>query len=77
MIDLDTAQVWTVIGVVTAFVFGTFTMISTLFLRVLRTEIGGLRIEMSARFARLEDKVDRLDSDVNALMKHTFGIDRD
>ncbi|MBD3943827.1 hypothetical protein IF188_19210 [Microbacterium sp. NEAU-LLC] len=49
----------------------------------LQGEVNGLRGEMSARFeavdARFEavnTRIDNLDRDVQALVKHTFGIDR-
>ena len=91
------AQVWTMIGVFTTLMLGTLTIIATLFVRVLRAEIGGvrtdigsLRAEMNARFeavdARFEavdarfdavnTRIDGLDRDVQALVKHTFGLDR-
>lgn len=84
-------QVWVLIGVFAAALFGMFTIVSTLFLRVIRAEIGGLRAEMvgeisgqigglrgemMGRFDRLEQRVDGLDRDVQALVKHTFGLDR-
>lgn len=65
-------QVWTIIGVFAAAMFGMITIVSTLFIQVVRSEFGGMRSE----FRRLEDKVDNLDRDVQALMRHTFGIDR-
>ncbi|MBB6390587.1 hypothetical protein [Microbacterium thalassium] len=66
-------QVWTIIGVFAAAMFGMITIVSTLFIQVMRSEFGGMRSE----FRRLEGKVDNLDRDVQALMRHTFGIDRD
>lgn len=80
-------QVWVLIGVFAAAIFGMFTIVSTLFLRVLRAEvgsisgelraeIGGLRAEMNGRFDKLEQRVDGIDRDVQALVKHTFGLDR-
>lgn len=80
-------QVWVLIGVFAASIFGMFTIVSTLFLRVVRTEIrsevgvlrgeiGAFRAEVGGRFDRLEQRVDGLDRDVQALVKHTFGIDR-
>jgi hypothetical protein len=80
-------QVWVLIGVFTAALFGMFTIVSTLFVRVIRAEISGLRgefsgelsglrAEMNARFDGLEQRVDGLDRDVQALVKHTFGLDR-
>jgi len=80
-------QVWVLIGVFSAGIFGMFTIVSTLFVRVIRTEIRGevgalrgemgtLRAEINGRFDGLEQRVDGLDRDVQALMKHAFGIDR-
>lgn len=80
-------QVWTLIGVFAAAVFGMITVVSTLFARVIRSEIGGLRGEigglhgeigglrgeMNARFEAVERRFDYLDRDVQALMKHVFG----
>lgn len=39
-------QVWTMIGVFSALMFGMLTLVSTLFVRVVRTEIAGLRGEL-------------------------------
>ncbi|MFT3797614.1 hypothetical protein [Microbacterium sp.] len=65
-------QVWTLIGVFAAAMFGMITIVSTLFVGIVRAEIGGVRAEIG----RLADKVDHLDGDVQALMRHTFGIER-
>ncbi|MBS1675180.1 MAG: hypothetical protein JSS74_14595 [Actinobacteria bacterium] len=59
-------QVWTLIGVFAAALFGMVTIVSTMFVRVLRAEV-----------RTIHQRIDVLDRDVNALMKHTFGIDRD
>jgi hypothetical protein len=69
-------QVWVLIGVFTAAIFGMFTIVSTLFVHAIRGEIGTLRAEMNGRFDKLEQRVDGLDRDVQALVKHTFGLDR-
>ncbi|MCG1037832.1 hypothetical protein [Polaribacter sargassicola] len=74
---MNEPQVWTLIGVFAAGLFGMLTLMSTMFVRVLRTEIGSIRNEMNAGFQGVHQRIDRLDSDVNALMKHTFGIQRD
>lgn len=60
---MNEPQVWTLIGVFAAALFGMLTLMSTMFVRILRTEIQGIHR--------------RLDADVNALMRHTFGIQRD
>jgi len=77
MLTMTEPQVWTLIGVFAAGLFGMLTIISTMFVRVLKTEIGSLRTEMSSEFRGIHQRIDRLDADVNALMRHTFGIQRD
>lgn len=73
-------QVWTLIGVFAAMMFGMLTIVSTLFVRVLRAEIGSLRTEIGGEIGSLRiemtSRIDNLDRDVQALVKHTFGIDR-
>jgi hypothetical protein len=107
---MNDAQIWTMIGAFTALMFGMLTVVSTLFVRVVRTEIGGLRgemnaqigglrgemngqigglrgemnaqigglrSEMNARFDAVNTRIDGLDRDVQAIVKRTFGLDRD
>lgn len=74
---MNDAQIWTMIGAFIALMFGMLTVVSTLFVRVLRTEIGGLRAEMNARFDTVNARMDGLDRDVQALVKRTFGLDRE
>lgn len=59
-------QVWTLIGVFAVGLFGMITLMSTMFVRIIRTEIQGVH-----------HRLDRLDADVSALMRHSFGIQRD
>ncbi|MEZ0140700.1 hypothetical protein AB1285_12015 [Microbacterium sp. NRRL B-14842] len=91
METMDGAQVWTMIGAFTALMMGMLTVVSTLFIRVLRSEIGSLRNEMTARFDAVNTRfdavgtridgvnarIDGLDRDVQALVKRTFGLDRE
>ncbi len=92
---MDGAQVWTMIGAFTALMMGMLTVVSTLFIRVLRSEIGGLRNEMTGQLGGLRNemtarfdavgtridgvnaRIDGLDRDVQALVKRTFGLDRE
>lgn len=76
VLTMTQPQVWVLIGVFAAALFGMFTIVSTLFIRVIRSEIAGLRGEKLGRFDRLEQRVDGLDRDMQALVKHTFGLDR-
>lgn len=65
-------QVWTMIGVFSALMFGMLGVVSTLFVHVVRSEVGRL----DTKFDALHHRFDNLDRDVQALVKHTFGIDR-
>lgn len=110
MLTMTEPQVWTLIGVFAAGLFGMLTLMSTMFVRVVRTEVGSvrtemrselggirtemrteiggirtemrselgsIRTEMRAEFSAVTQRIDRLDTDINALMKRSFGIDRD
>ncbi|MDM4763310.1 hypothetical protein QT381_09855 [Galbitalea sp. SE-J8] len=84
------AQTWTALGVFAAFAFGALGVMSTLLVRVLRADIARLDAKMdarfdtvsarfdamSARFDGVDQRFDTLDRDVQALYRHTFGIDR-
>jgi hypothetical protein len=65
VIGMNEAQVWTAIGVLAAALAGTVTVVTTLFLRVIRTE-----------FAVVHIKLDHVGRDVNALIWDRFGLDR-
>jgi len=70
MLTMNEPQVWVLIGVFAAAIFGMITIVSTLFVHVLKAEIGGLRTEVLG-------EIRALDRDVSALYRNTFGIDRD
>ncbi|MGH3690355.1 MAG: hypothetical protein ACRDT7_09380 [Microbacterium sp.] len=74
---MNDAQIWTMIGSFTVLMFSTLTVVSTLFIRIVRSEIGGLRTEMNARFDAVNSRIDGLDRDVQAIVKRTFGLDRE
>lgn len=69
-------QVWTLIAVFTALMVGVLTLISTMFVHVVRSEIGRIDTKIDALSDRFDSRLDDLDRDVQALIKHTFGIDR-
>ena len=77
VLTVNEPQVWTLIGVFAAGMFGMITIVTTMFTRVVRTEIQSLRVELKGDIAELRGEIRSIDRDVNALMKHTFGIDRD
>ena len=64
MISVTEPQVWTMIGLMAAVFFGTMTIISTMFTRVVRSEIGGLRGEMHSEISGLRGV---LHSEINGL----------
>ncbi|WP_447912091.1 hypothetical protein [Microbacterium phyllosphaerae] len=85
---MNDAQIWTMIGSFTALMLSMMTVVSTLFIRVVRAEIGGLRgemnaqigglrNEMNARFDTVNTRIDGLDLDMQAVVKRSFGLDRD
>ncbi|MFD4421218.1 hypothetical protein ACFWN7_06915 [Agromyces sp. NPDC058484] len=77
MLEVTEPQVWTLIGVFAAGLFGTLGLVTTLFVRVIRSEIGGLRGEIVSLRNEMNTRIDALARDVQALVKHTFGLDRD
>lgn len=58
---MNESQVWTLIGVFSAAMFGLIGIVSTLFLQVLRAEIGKVSIQINA-----------LDRDVQAIARRVF-----
>lgn len=63
---MNEPQVWVLIGVLGAAMFGMVTVVSTLFIHVVKTEIQSVH-----------RRIDTLDREVTALYRNTFGIDRD
>lgn len=79
MIELNEPQVWTLIAVFAAGMFGMLRMTHKSFTDLLRAEIGGLRAEMIAKFAAQDAKLDaqnvkldHLDRGVQALVRRVF-----
>lgn len=50
-------QVWTLIGVFAAGMFGTITLISTMFLRTMQNGFDGVRTEMQNEFASVRTEM--------------------
>lgn len=73
VISLTEPQMWTLIGVFATATFGMLTLMSTMFVRIIRAEIGGLRGEMNARFESVNHRLDGLDRDVQALTRRALG----
>lgn len=73
------AQTWTlVVGFLSA-TFAVLGIVTTSFTRTMRAEFGtvraeidGLRTEMRTEFRRVDQRLDHLDRDVQALTRHVF-----
>lgn len=82
VIELTEPQVWVLIGVFAAAIFG---MLSWQTISINRTiaavadrldaKIDGLREATDAKFDTVSAKLDNLDRDVQALTRHVFGAD--
>jgi hypothetical protein len=81
VITVTEPQVWTMMGVFTALMFGTLTIVSTLFVRVVRSEVGGLRTELGGIRGEVTMQVGGLHSEMNARFDAVNvkidGLDRD
>jgi hypothetical protein len=91
VITMTEPQIWTMIGAVIALMFGMVTVVSTLFIRVLRAEIGGVRseigglhTEMVARFEAVDARFEAVDARfvavntrIDAVETRIEGLDRD
>ena len=88
MITVTEPQVWTMIGLMAGVFFGTMTLISTMFTRVVRSEIsglrgemnagiGGLRAEMNARFNAVDARFDAVEIRFNGVDTRIDNLDRD
>ncbi len=69
---MNEPQVWVLIGVFGAAIFGMIGLVSTLFIHVVRTEIRTVH----TRIDHLDSRIDHLDRDISAVFRHVFGIDR-
>jgi hypothetical protein len=65
MLQMNEPQVWTLIGVFAAATFGTMTLISTMFVRVLKAEVGGLRAEVNGSIDGLRSEIGGLRGEMN------------
>ena len=80
MSTLNDPQIWTIIGVFAAALFGMLTFMGYSFMRALAGHVAQItsKIEivetkLEARFERLEARVDNLDRDVQAIAKRVLG----
>ncbi|WP_308467967.1 hypothetical protein [Rathayibacter soli] len=66
-------QVWTLIGVFGAALFGMLTLMSTMFVRVIRTEVGGLRSEMLGELGGLRSEMRNEIGGLRSEMRNEIG----
>ncbi|EYT60365.1 MULTISPECIES: hypothetical protein [Microbacterium] len=65
-------QVWTLIGVFAAGMFGTITLISTMFLRTMQNGFDGVRTEMQNEFASVRTEMRNEFASVRTEMRSEF-----
>lgn len=65
---MNEPQVWTLIGVFSAAIFGVIGVMSGLFIQVMRSEIGKVTLEIKM----LDRKFDALDRDMQAIARRVF-----
>ncbi len=65
-------QVWTLIGVFAAGMFGTITLISTMFLRTMQNGFDGVRTEMRNEFASVRTEMRNEFASVRTEMRNEF-----
>ncbi|MGD2202792.1 hypothetical protein [Microbacterium maritypicum] len=74
-------QVWTLIGVFAAGMFGTITLISTMFLRTMQNGFDGVRTEMRNEFAsvrtEMRNEFANVRTEIGAVHGRIDHLDRD
>ena len=68
-------QVWVLIGVFAAAMFGMIGVVLTSFNRTLTASIGGVRSEIAGLRDTMNVRFEMLDRDIQALSRHVFGSD--
>jgi len=77
VIQVTEPQVWVLIGVFAAAMFGVIGIVTSNFSRLVRSEIGGLRAEMIARFETVGARFDAVDNRFTSLERRLDHLDRD
>lgn len=72
MLGMTEPQVWTLIGVFAAGMFGTITLISTMFLRTMQNGFDGVRTEMRNEFASVRTEFRNEFASVRTEMRSEF-----
>jgi hypothetical protein len=67
MLNVTEPQVWTLIGVFAAGLFGMLTLMSTMFVRVVRTEIGSVRGEIGTLRTEMRTEIGGVRSEIDGL----------
>lgn len=73
VITVSEPQVWTLIAVFGSGMFTMMGIVSTLFVRVVKAEIGVVRTEIGAVGEALGTRIEYLDRDVQAISAKIFG----
>lgn len=72
MLGMTEPQVWTLIGVFAAGMFGTITLISTMFLRTMQNGFDGVRTEMRNEFASVRTEMGNEFASVRTEFRNEF-----
>lgn len=64
---MNEPQAWTLIGVFSAAMFGMLGVVSGMFTRLLRTEIGSVRAEARAEFGTVSSEIGRVSDQIEGL----------
>ncbi len=67
MIEVNEPQVWTLIGVLGTALFGMLTLMSTMFVRILRTEIGSVRTEIGSLRSEMATELRSVRGEIGSL----------
>lgn len=67
MIEVNEPQIWTLIGIFAASMFGMLRMTSTSFVNILRAEIGGVRAEIGGLRGEVNSRIGGVHGEIGGL----------
>ena len=70
---VNEAQVWASIGLMASMLITMMTVISTCFIRIMRSECAMVRVEIASVDQSMGHRFDTLDRDVQVLYRRAFG----
>ncbi|QAY61716.1 hypothetical protein ET475_04700 [Microbacterium protaetiae] len=73
---MNEPQVWTLIGVFAAGLFGMLTLMSTMFVRVVRSEISGVRSEVGSVRSEIASVRDTVTAEIGSVRAEIHRLDQ-